>query len=84
MSPSGQKDAETENEERSTKPLPIGQRLLPSIFIESEIGHVDKHVLRNVTRVERFMQEVIRKTVEDEFVFPNFHTMVMDDGGNAT
>jgi hypothetical protein len=33
--------------------LPIGQRLLPSILIETEIGQADKHVLRNVSRVER-------------------------------
>jgi distribution and morphology protein 12 len=66
---------------RLTKPvLPIGQRLLPSIFIESEIGQADKHVLKNVTRVERFIQDVIRKTVEEELVFPNFHTLVMGDG----
>lgn len=64
---------------RSSKPLPIGQRLLPSIFIESEIGQADKHVLKNVTRVERFIQDVIRKTVEEELVFPNFHTLVLPD-----
>ncbi|EJD02187.1 uncharacterized protein FOMMEDRAFT_87497 [Fomitiporia mediterranea MF3/22] len=63
----------------ATKPLPIGQRLLPSIFIESEIGQADKHVLKNVTRVERFIQDVIRKTVEDELVFPNFHTIILGD-----
>lgn len=65
---------------RPTKPvLPIGQRLLPSIFIESEIGQTDKHVLKNVTRVERFIQDVIRRTVEEELVFPNFHTVVIGD-----
>ena len=64
---------------RLTKPLPIGQRLLPSIYIESEIGQADKHVLKNVTRVERFIQDVIRKTVEEELVFPNFHTLLMAD-----
>ncbi|KAF9269035.1 hypothetical protein L218DRAFT_852213 [Marasmius fiardii PR-910] len=58
---------------RETPPEP----LLPSIFIESEIGQADKHVLKNVTRVERFIQDVIRKTVEEELVFPNFHTLVM-------
>ncbi|PPR07755.1 hypothetical protein CVT24_003706 [Panaeolus cyanescens] len=68
---------------KSHKPLPVGQRLLPSIFIESEIGQADKHVLKNVTRVERFIQDVIRKTVEEELVFPNFHTLVMGDP-NAT
>jgi distribution and morphology protein 12 len=36
-------------------------------------------VLKNVTRVERFIQDVIRKTVEEELVFPNFHTLVMGD-----
>ncbi len=61
------------------KPPPVGQRLLPSIFIESEIGQADKHVLKNVTRVERFIQDVIRKTVEEELVFPNFHTLIMGD-----
>lgn len=64
---------------RPAKPLPIGQRLLPSIIIESEIGQADKHVLKNVTRVERFIQDVIRKTVEEELVFPNFHTLVMGE-----
>ena len=62
---------------RQTKPLPVGQRLLPSIFIESEIGQADKHVLKNVSRVERFIQDVIRKTIEDELVFPNFHTLIL-------
>ena len=67
---------------RPAKPgLPIGQRLLPSIFIESEIGQVDRHVLKNVTRVEKFIQDVVRKTVEEELVFPNFHTLVMGESG---
>ena len=61
----------------AAKPLPVGQRLLPEIFIESELGQADKHVLKNVTRVEKFIQDVIRKTVEEEFVFPNFHTLVL-------
>ncbi|KAF7778989.1 hypothetical protein Agabi119p4_3334 [Agaricus bisporus var. burnettii] len=54
---------------RPSKPvLPVGQRLLPSIFIESEIGQTDKHVLKNVTRVERFIQDVVRKTLEEELL----------------
>jgi len=64
---------------RPSKPLPVGQRLLPSIYIESEFGQADKHVLKNVTRVERFVQDVIRNTIEEELVFPNFHTLVMGD-----
>jgi distribution and morphology protein 12 len=66
--------------ERNEKPLPIGQRLLPNIYIESEIGQVDKHVLKNVTRVERFIQDVIRKSIVEELVFPNFHTLILGVG----
>jgi distribution and morphology protein 12 len=62
-----------------SKPSPPGIRLLPSILLESEIGQEDKHVLRNVARVERFIQDVIRKTVEEELVYPNFHTIVLAD-----
>jgi distribution and morphology protein 12 len=62
-----------------SKPPPVGQRLLPTICIESEIGSADRHILKNVGRVERFVQDVLRKTVEDELVFPNFHTIVLGD-----
>jgi len=72
-------DMDDEGGRRDGKRLPVGQRLLPSILIESEIGQTDKHVLKNVTRVERFIQDVIRKTVEDELVFPNFHTLIMGE-----
>lgn len=60
-----------------SKPSPAGVRLLPSIVLESEIGQEDKHVLRNVARVERFIQDVIRKTIEEELVFPNYQTIVL-------
>ncbi|WVR04366.1 hypothetical protein IAU60_001368 [Kwoniella sp. DSM 27419] len=56
---------------------PVGQRLLPNLQIESEIGHVDAHVLRNVGKVERFIVDVVRKTLVDELVFPNFHTIAL-------
>jgi len=71
--------SESDSPPRSGKPLPVGLRLLPSIFIESEIGQADKHVLKNVTRVERFIQDVIRKTVEEELLFPNYHTLILGD-----
>ncbi|KAJ4482978.1 hypothetical protein C8J55DRAFT_427048 [Lentinula edodes] len=74
-------ESESIHPPRPAKPLPVGQRLLPSIFIESEIGQTDKHVLKNVNRVERFIQDVIRKAVEEELVFPNFHTLVLNGGG---
>lgn len=55
----------------------IGQRLLPEMRIDSEIGHSDAHVLRNVGKVERFIGDVVRKTLVDELVFPNFHTIAL-------
>lgn len=76
-------DMDEDSGKRDGKPLPVGQRLLPSILIESEIGQADKHVLKNVTRVERFIQDVIRKTVEEELVFPNFHTLIIGDQGRS-
>lgn len=57
--------------------VPIGQRLLPEMRIDSEIGHSDAHVLRNVGKVERFIADVVRKTLVDELVFPNFHTIAL-------
>jgi distribution and morphology protein 12 len=67
-----------EDSERNQKSLLIGQRLLPNIYIESEIGQANKHVLENVTRVERFIQ--VRKSVVEELVSPNFHTLILGDG----
>ena len=55
----------------------IGQRILPELHIESEIGHADAHVLRNVGKVERFIAEAVRKVLVNELVFPNFHTIAL-------
>ncbi len=51
-------------------PPPAGLRLLPSIEIESELGQA---------RVERFVQDVIRQTLDEALVFPNFHTILFGD-----
>lgn len=56
--------------------ISAGARLLPHIFIESEIGQADQQVLRNVSRVEKFIQDMVRMTLEQELVFPNFQTIV--------
>jgi len=61
------------------KPSPAGDRILPRIFVESEIGQADKHVLKNVTRVEKFVQEALRRALEDQLVFPNFYTFAMGE-----
>ncbi|BEJ17308.1 hypothetical protein CspHIS471_0607090 [Cutaneotrichosporon sp. HIS471] len=59
------------------QPVNPGQRILPHLHIESEIGHADAHVLRNVGKVERFIVDVVRKTLVDELVFPHFHTIAL-------
>ena len=56
---------------------PIGQRLLPALQIDSEIGHADVHVLRNVGKVEKFILDLVRKTMVDELVYPNYHTIAL-------
>ena len=56
---------------------PIGTRLLPSLQIESEIGQADVHALRNVGKVENFILTLVRKTLVDEMVFPNYHTIAL-------
>ncbi|RSH88179.1 Mitochondrial distribution and morphology protein 12 [Apiotrichum porosum] len=55
----------------------IGQRVLPNLHIESDIGSADAHVLRNVGKVERFIVDVVRKTLVEELVFPNFQTIAL-------
>ncbi|GAA5839707.1 hypothetical protein JCM5353_006669 [Sporobolomyces roseus] len=53
-----------------------GLRILKSAVVESEVGQNDKHVLKNVGKVEKFVLEVARKTLETEIVFPNFQTIL--------
>ena len=55
----------------------VGERLLPSLSIESEIGHADAHVLKNVGKVERFIAEAVRKAIVEELVFPNFQAIAL-------
>lgn len=59
------------------RPPTVGERLLPHITLESSVGQADKHVLRNVGKVEKFIAEVLRKAVEDELVWPNFYTVAL-------
>lgn len=56
---------------------PIGERILPNIQIESEIGHSDVHVLRNVGKVEKFIADVLRKALVDELLWPNYQTVAL-------
>ncbi|BGP10640.1 Mitochondrial distribution and morphology protein 12 [Rhodotorula toruloides] len=54
----------------------VGARILRSAQVESEVGQADKHVLKNVGKVEKFVLEVARKTLENELVFPNFQSVL--------
>lgn len=47
-----------------------GARILSSAVVESEVGQSDKHVLKNVGKVEKFVVDVMRTTLENEIVFP--------------
>ncbi|GAA5985137.1 hypothetical protein JCM10908_002537 [Rhodotorula pacifica] len=52
------------------------ERFLRSAHVESQVGNADKHVLRNVGKVEKFVLDVARTTLENELVFPNFQTIL--------
>ena len=47
-----------------------GSRLLTNAVVESEVGQADKHVLKNVGKVEKFILDVVRGALESELVFP--------------
>jgi distribution and morphology protein 12 len=53
--------------------------LLHEIKVESEIGKREngKQVLKNVGKVEKFVLEQVRRTFEDEFVYPSFWTFLV-------
>lgn len=63
--------------QQQQRPLTVGERLIPRITIDSSVGQADKHVLRNVGKVEKFLVELLRKAVEDELVWPNFYTIAL-------
>ncbi|KAL1921170.1 uncharacterized protein VTP21DRAFT_10886 [Calcarisporiella thermophila] len=54
------------------------ESLLTDIRIESEIGDKKKQVLKNVGKVERFIVEQLRKFIDEDFVFPSYHSIRLD------
>jgi mitochondrial distribution and morphology protein 12 len=59
----------TDSRPRSQQPASVqsfGARLLPFLTFESSVGEEEKHMLRNVGKVEKFVSELVRKVVEDE------------------
>ncbi|PWN90281.1 hypothetical protein FA10DRAFT_266777 [Acaromyces ingoldii] len=57
------------------RPPTPGEKILPHITLETSVGQADKHVLKNVAKVERFVVDLIRKAIGDELVFPNFYSV---------
>jgi len=53
--------------------------LLQEIRVESEIGLREngKQSLKNVSKVERFVLEQVRRIFEEEFVYPSFWTFLV-------
>ncbi|KAI7827195.1 hypothetical protein BX661DRAFT_143399 [Kickxella alabastrina] len=48
--------------------------LLDSFSIRTEIGDAHHHVLKNVEKLEQFITEQLRKAIDDDFVFPAYHS----------
>lgn len=66
---------EEDQDEGEGKRTGAGMSILPNLTFESEVGEHEKHVLKNVGKVEKFIGEVIRKGLEDELVYPNYYTI---------
>lgn len=54
-----------------------GERILPYLAVESQIGEPSKHVLENVGKVERFLGHLLRQLLEAELVYPHFYTLYL-------
>lgn len=52
-----------------------GERILYSLSLETSVGQADKHVLKNVAKVERFVVSLARKAIGDELIYPNFYSV---------
>ncbi|KAI8339671.1 hypothetical protein BC941DRAFT_421137 [Chlamydoabsidia padenii] len=48
------------------------ESLLRQVQIESVVGDKQKHVLKNVGKIERFIVDQLRKMLDDELVFPSY------------
>ncbi|CAB4486478.1 hypothetical protein RhiirA5_471674 [Rhizophagus irregularis] len=48
---------------------------LKEVYIESEIGDKEKQVLKNVGKLEKFIIDQLRKIIDEDFVFPSYHSI---------
>ncbi|CAH7686530.1 hypothetical protein BY996DRAFT_6881483 [Phakopsora pachyrhizi] len=49
-------------------------QILKDMLIETELGNLDQHLLRNVHKVEKFLIESFRRLINEELVYPTFQT----------
>ncbi|OZJ03365.1 hypothetical protein BZG36_02983 [Bifiguratus adelaidae] len=58
------------------EPHEAGQSsLLRNVTIESEVGDKDRQVLKNVGKIERFVVDQLRKMLDEDFVWPSWHSV---------
>ncbi|ORX53617.1 hypothetical protein DM01DRAFT_1407762 [Hesseltinella vesiculosa] len=53
------------------------KNLLQQVHIESVVGDKQKHVLKNVGKIERFIVEQLRKMLDDELVYPSHQVFLV-------
>ncbi len=49
--------------------------------MESEVGNRDKHVLKNVAKIERFLCEQVQEFFRQKLVFPNYYSFYLNSSG---
>jgi len=74
----GEENVENTEDRHSTSGPKMGS-LLQEIRVESEIGlrESGKQSLKNVSKVERFVLEQVRRIFEEEFVYPSYWTFLV-------
>ncbi|KAJ1838566.1 Mitochondrial distribution and morphology protein 12 [Coemansia sp. RSA 2708] len=60
------------------EPDPPRTSLLDAFAIRTEVGDAGQHVLKNVEKLESFITEQLRRAIDDEFVFPSYHSFELD------
>ncbi|KAJ2020330.1 Mitochondrial distribution and morphology protein 12 [Coemansia sp. S2] len=56
------------------EPEPPHTSLLRSFAIRTEVGDAHQHVLKNVEKLELFITEQLRQAIDEDFVFPSYHS----------
>ncbi|RHZ54063.1 hypothetical protein Glove_431g28 [Diversispora epigaea] len=54
------------------------ESLLKEVHIESEVGDKEKQVLKNIGKLERFIVDQLRKFIDEELIFPSYHSIELE------